>query len=407
MNEREHRPQNSRRANEKGSINRHQPDRYGNRNNSTPYYSNDNSNLSMEELDEDDEKMFNLAGVSQYSDTYTISQSQQNQIASIPNAGWSELGNKDNYNGIDTSNWKTPDGRDLPLEEKQQIASVYQGSTIPGFVIASYGALGSRALWKAFGQIVARRFGERAAFAATINAGDPISPVAELLTLGLAALTIYQIYRAWDDIWGEVEQELGNPNSEIVVTQEPENQVYTTPNGEQQTVEHTGSVPPQVETGTPPFDTETGREIEQQQHTGNTTQQEVDWDNYIFESRRRNLQGHDDEGGHTDDRHIGKSERWLRKRINRENLDEASSFYDYPAANLTQARFIKKYKKEIDAWVKSDKTENFVEDIEMNRNIGIHVPKNGKVNDTNSARVVLKKDSSELGYHIRTSYPVP
>ena len=56
-------------------------------------------------------------------------------------------------------------------------------------------------MWRAFGQIVARRFGERAVFAATINAGDPISPVAELLTLGLAALTIYQIYRAWDDLW--------------------------------------------------------------------------------------------------------------------------------------------------------------------------------------------------------------
>ena len=140
---------------------------------------------------------------------YTQEWLNETQVASNHgNAGWSELGNKDNYNGIDTSNWKTPDGIDLPPEDKQQIASVYQGSTIPGFVIASYGALGSRALWRAFGQIVARRFGERAAIAATINAGDPISPVAELLTLGLGVLTIYQIYRAWDDLWGEVEQEL-------------------------------------------------------------------------------------------------------------------------------------------------------------------------------------------------------
>ena len=143
--------------------------------------------------------------------------------------------------------------------------------------------MGSRALWKAFGQIIARRFGERAAFAATINAGDPISPVAELLTLGLAALTIYQIYRAWDDIWGEVEQELGNPNSEIVVTEEPQNQVYTTPNGEQQTIEHTGSAPPQVETGTPPFDTEAGREtIELQRNTGGQTQQQPNARDYIM-----------------------------------------------------------------------------------------------------------------------------
>ena len=143
--------------------------------------------------------------------------------------------------------------------------------------------MGSRALWKAFGQIIARRFGERAAIAATINAGDPISPIAELLTLGLGVLTIYQIYRAWDDIWGEVEQELGNPNSEIVVTQEPENQVYTTPNGEQQTVEHTGSVPPQVETGTPPFDTESAVEVPT--NTGGQTQVQQDASDYVLEAQ--------------------------------------------------------------------------------------------------------------------------
>ena len=217
------------------------------------------NNLSIEELDEDDEIVFATVGLSSESSEYadversnpiarggsssnTLDEDDEilfataefssdesavsEEVATVPNAGWSELGEKDSdntYNGIDTSNWKTPDGKDLPEEEKQQIASVYQGSTIPGFVIASYGALGSRALWRAFGQIVARRFGERAAIAATINAGDPISPVAELLTLGLAALTIYQIYRAWDDIWGEVEQELETGILKSEPIQPPEN----------------------------------------------------------------------------------------------------------------------------------------------------------------------------------------
>ena len=323
MNEFQQRPERE------GNSNYRRESSYSNnrRQRHKPYYRNDLSNLSMEELDEDDEKMFNLAGVysepSEYTlleeetthnsvfegsdidwdeldaddekmfnlagvgnerDTYSTNQSQQNQVASnYLDAGWGEIGNRDNYNGIDTSNWKTPDGRDLPEEEKQQIASVYQGSTIPGFVIASYGALGSRALWRVFGQILARRFGERAAFAATINAGDPISPVAELLTLGLAALTIYQIYRAWDEIWGEVEAELGNPNSEIVVTEEPQNQVYTTPNEEQRRIEHTGGVPPHVQTGTPPFDTEAGREIESQQNTGGQTRQQPDARDFVME----------------------------------------------------------------------------------------------------------------------------
>ena len=137
-----------------------------------------------------------------------------------------------------------------------------------------------------------------------------------------------------------------------MVTQQPENRLLTTPNRERGGIEHTGGVPPQVETSTPPFDTEAGRDNELQ-HTGNQTQQEVNWDNYIFESRRRDVEGHDDEGGHTDDRHIGKSERWLRDRINREGMKEASSFYDYPSANLTQARFVKENKKEIEAWLEN------------------------------------------------------
>ena len=134
MSERLHRNSDNRSSqNDSNSIR-------SNRYHSQPYYSNDNSNLSQEELDEDDEKMFNLAGVysntneyalleeetthnsvfeesdidwdeldaddekmfnlagvSQYSDTYTISQSQQNQIASnYLNAGWGEVADTEN-----------------------------------------------------------------------------------------------------------------------------------------------------------------------------------------------------------------------------------------------------------------------------------------------------------------------
>ena len=56
------------------------------------------------------------------------------------------------------------------------------------------------------------------------------------------------------------------------------------PNEERRGIEHTGSVPPQVETGTPPFDTEAGREIEQQQHTGGQTRQQPDARDFVMES---------------------------------------------------------------------------------------------------------------------------
>ena len=119
------------------------------------------------------------------------------------------------------------------------------------------------------------------------------------------------------------------------------------------------------------------------------------------------LKRHDNEGTHTQDRHIGKSERWLRDRVNRENLDGASSFYDYPAANLTQARFVKKYKKEIDAWLKSKSKGTFRRTITVDRKIGIYVPEKGKARQVKKARVVLGKKASELGYRIVTTFPIP
>ena len=61
------------------------------------------------------------------------------------------------------------------------------------------------------------------------------------------AVTAWQIYRNWDELWRDAEQ--------ILVGQEPEPQIYTTPNSEPGTIEHTGSAPPEVKTGTPGFDT--------------------------------------------------------------------------------------------------------------------------------------------------------
>ena len=52
------------------------------------------------------------------------------------------------------------------------------------------------------------------------------------------AVTAWQIARNWDELWRDVEQ--------ILVATEPEPQVYTTPNGETGTIEHTGHAPPEV-----------------------------------------------------------------------------------------------------------------------------------------------------------------
>lgn len=207
----------------------------------------------------------------------------------------------------------------------------------------------------------------------------------------------------------EIREGVDRALRKITVTQEPGNQIYRTPSHEQQTVEHTGAKPPEVETETSGFDTEAGREtVEQQNHTGNTSQQDFDLGNYIFESRRRNVEGHDNEGGHTRDRHIGKAEQWLRDRQINQNLKGSSSFHSDAHANLTQARFVKQYRKEIREWLNDkDADLRFAEDITMDREIGTAKTRKGKLRSTNKAKVVLKKDNSELGYHVLTSYPIP
>ena len=120
------------------------------------------------------------------------------------------------------------------------------------------------------------------------------------------------------------------------------------------------------------------------------------------------MDSHDDEGGHTDARHIGKNDQWLRNRQRSDGIKDSSTFSNNAAANLTQARFVKAYKKEIREWLNNKKANNtFVDEITMDREIGTAVSGKGKARPTRKAKVVLKKDSSELGYHILTSYPIP
>jgi Bacterial CdiA-CT RNAse A domain len=127
---------------------------------------------------------------------------------------------------------------------------------------------------------------------------------------------------------------------------------------------------------------------------------------------RRNTADHEKAGGHSEDRHVGKSESWLRDRLETDptlkNQNHASSFRNNVALNRTQGRFTKRYKKEISAWLKNDKaTGVFKRVIDMEKPIGIVVERNtsGYI-ETTKALVILAKDNSSLGYHIVTSFPV-
>ena len=126
----------------------------------------------------------------------------------------------------------------------------------------------------------------------------------------------------------------------------------------------------------------------------------------VGENGRRDVNIQEQSGGHTIERHVGKSESWLRNRIENENIDFASSFRNEQIANRAQGRFVNRFRNEVNDWLKSKNPENFVKQFDMNEPVGIIV-ENGKSGHTVTSRVtvVLAKDNSPQGWHFVTSYP--
>jgi hypothetical protein len=60
--------------------------------------------------------------------------------------------------------------------------------------------------WRYFWRAVARRFALRGAIAAALAAADGPLPIGELIDIGLALWTIWEIVQLWDVIWSEASQ---------------------------------------------------------------------------------------------------------------------------------------------------------------------------------------------------------
>ena len=187
--------------------------------------------------------------------------------------------------------------------DEAQINQVFQAG-IPTAIVGTYGTtVGTKVIWRTFGAVIAQRFGAVAAQALGLSAADGLLPVGEAVAAGLLMATAIRIAKNWDKLWAETEK--------ILVQQEREPQIYTTPTDEQvDTQRYTGNAPPKVETGTPGFDT--SQEVETQRHTGHETKELVAED-FIMESSNNKpwrgdfiLNDGDLKGGwrHIDARHI-------------------------------------------------------------------------------------------------------
>ena len=79
----------------------------------------------------------------------------------------------------------------------------------PVLVVAGGSALAAiagRALWRHFWRAVIERFAVRGAIALALSAADGPLPFGELVSLGLAIVTVAQIISDWNDLWREADR---------------------------------------------------------------------------------------------------------------------------------------------------------------------------------------------------------
>lgn len=125
---------------------------------------------------------------------------------------------------------------------------------------------------------------------------------------------------------------------------------------------------------------------------------------------RRVLDLHELLGGHTIEKHVGKTEKWLKARLEKEpDIRSASTFYNKEVANRAQMQATKLYGKEFDEWAKNSASDFPIKRvIEMNEPAGIVVIR-GKDGIQVSSKVEVRvvKDNTERGWHIISSFPLP
>jgi hypothetical protein len=116
--------------------------------------------------------------------------------------------------------------------------------------------------------------------------------------------------------------------------------------------------------------------------------------------------------GHTLAKHVGKSETWLRNRLEKdpkmEDENFCSSFRNEAIANRVQGQFVKQHRAMLERWLKNNESHILKTEVVMREPVGIVVER-GKsgASETHTSRVVVIRDSSAQGWHILTSFPVP
>ncbi|KAA1247716.1 RNase A-like domain-containing protein [Aquimarina sp. RZ0] len=111
-------------------------------------------------------------------------------------------------------------------------------------------------------------------------------------------------------------------------------------------------------------------------------------------------------GGHTIERHVGKSTTYLRNRLNSSSISAASTFYELNQAGQLIVNTINANRSRINNWI-TNGSSRLTLSYTHRKNVGV-VLRRGQNNPNPSRkfRVILQKRSNAPnGYYVLTSYP--
>jgi hypothetical protein len=111
--------------------------------------------------------------------------------------------------------------------------------------------------------------------------------------------------------------------------------------------------------------------------------------------------------GHTLLKHVGKTPKQLAQRFKTEpDVRWSSSFTDQRVAEAAISEALDKHQATLATWLASPDTF-LILDSDLGWQVGTSVSRNGRVVATSKFRVALRKESTMLGYYIKTAYPAP
>lgn len=120
------------------------------------------------------------------------------------------------------------------------------------------------------------------------------------------------------------------------------------------------------------------------------------------------LRVHEACGGHTIERHIAKSDQYLRDRLRRYNISAASSFYELNQAGQVIVNAINRNSSRVNSWLNGSGGSRLVLNYTHHRNIGKVLRRNASYPvQSNRFLVVLeRRNCSNYRFRVLTAYPV-